>query len=48
VYAEKPIGHTIREGRLIVEAARRTGRIVQIGTQQRSTPHWQNAVRRSC
>ncbi len=36
VYVEKPVSHTIREGRLLVEAAHRTGRIVQSGTQYRS------------
>ena len=33
VYVEKPLAHNIREGRAMVEAARRTGRIVQVGTQ---------------
>lgn len=37
VYVEKPCSHNIREGRLLVEAAQRTGRIVQIGTQSRSS-----------
>lgn len=40
VYVEKPLAHNIREGRAMVEAARRTGRIVQTGTQQRSAPHF--------
>jgi len=40
VYVEKPLGHNVREGRAMVEAARRHGRIVQTGTQQRSTPHF--------
>ncbi len=37
VYVEKPCSHNIREGRLMVEAARRTGRVVTVGTQSRST-----------
>ena len=37
VYVEKPISHNIREGRLAVEAARRNNRIVQVGTQRRSS-----------
>lgn len=37
VYVEKPIAHNIREGRLLVEAAERTRRFVQHGTQVRST-----------
>jgi predicted dehydrogenase len=37
VYVEKPCSHNIREGRLMVEAARRNKRVVQVGTQSRST-----------
>jgi predicted dehydrogenase len=37
VYAEKPVSLTIREGRLMVEAARKYKRIFQVGSQQRST-----------
>jgi predicted dehydrogenase len=36
VYAEKPLSLTIREGRLIAEAARRHGRVFQVGSHQRS------------
>jgi predicted dehydrogenase len=36
VYVEKPPSHNIREGRLIIDAARRNNRIVQVGTQSRS------------
>jgi len=36
VYVEKPLAHTIEEGFAIVEAQKRTGRIVQVGTQRRS------------
>lgn len=39
VYVEKPIGHTIEEGRAMVKAARRTGRVVQVGTHRRVSPH---------
>jgi predicted dehydrogenase len=39
VYVEKPIGHTIREGRAMVRAARDTGRVVQVGTHRRVSPH---------
>lgn len=45
VYCEKPLAHNVREGRAMVEAARRTGRIVQAGTQQRSAPHYQEVQR---
>jgi len=37
-YVEKPVSHTIWEGRKLVEAARKYNRIVQTGTQQRSCP----------
>ncbi len=36
VYCEKPLTLTIREGRLLVQAARKYKRIFQIGSQQRS------------
>jgi predicted dehydrogenase len=39
VYVEKPICHTIREGRAMVKAARDTGRVVQVGTHRRVSPH---------
>lgn len=37
VYVEKPCSHNVREGRLLVDAAQRTGKVVQVGTQSRST-----------
>ena len=40
VYCEKPLNHTIAEGRRMVEAARRYKRVVQTGSQQRSAPHF--------
>jgi predicted dehydrogenase len=36
VYVEKPVSHTLEEGRKMVEAARKYNRIVQTGTQARS------------
>jgi len=44
VYVEAPVSHTLEEGRLMVEAARRHGRVVQSGLQQRSGAHFQSAV----
>ena len=38
VYCEKPVSVTIQEGRRIVEAVRRYGRVFQTGTQYRSIP----------
>ena len=37
VYIEKPLSHTIEEGRKMVQAARKYNRIVQVGTQYRSS-----------
>ena len=39
VYVEKPIGHTIQEGRAMVNAARAADRQVQVGTHRRISPH---------
>src|SRR5690606_4153635 len=39
VYLEKPIGHTIAEGRAILDAARAHERTVQIGTHRRLSAH---------
>src|SRR5439155_25785323 len=38
VYVEKPCCHNIREGRLMADAVQRSGRLLQVGTQSRSTP----------
>jgi predicted dehydrogenase len=40
VYVEKPCSHNIYEGRKAVEAAKKYGRIVQHGTQSRSSQSW--------
>lgn len=39
VYVQKPISVDIMEGEAMVAAARKYNRIVQVGTQRRSTPH---------
>jgi predicted dehydrogenase len=44
VYCEKPLSHNIVEGRAMVDAAKKHKRVVQIGTQQRSGKHFQEAV----
>jgi predicted dehydrogenase len=44
VYVEKPLSLTVREGGLMIRAARKYRRIVQVGTQQRSGEHFQRAV----
>ena len=45
VYVEKPVSHSIWEGRKMVEAARKYNRIVAAGTQHRSCPAVQEAAR---
>ena len=44
VYCEKPMTLTVDEGRRICDVCRRTGRIVQIGTQQRSDRRFIQAI----
>ena len=44
VYVEKPCAHNIREGRLMVEAARRYNRVMQHGTQTRSSTRVRGAI----
>ena len=39
VYVQKPISHDVLEGEAMVAAARKHGRVVQVGTQRKSTPH---------
>jgi len=43
VYVEKPVTLFPREGRWMLDVARRHQRVVQVGTQQRSGPHYQRA-----
>ena len=46
VYVEKPLSHNVFEGRKAVEAARKYNRIVQHGTQNRSSPNIIEGMRR--
>ena len=39
VYVEKPLTHDLSEGKAVISAQNKHGRIVQVGTQQRSMPH---------
>ena len=43
-YVEKPTAHTMKDARKFLAAVRKTGKIVQIGTQRRSTPSYQKAA----
>jgi predicted dehydrogenase len=45
VYCEKPISYDVREGRAMVDAARRHGRVVQIGFQRRQSKVFQEVKR---
>ncbi len=44
VYVEKPCCHNPREGELMIEAARKNKRAVQVGTQRRSSPTIRDAI----
>ncbi len=44
VYCEKPLGNSIAECEVMVKAARKHNRIVQVGQWQRSDPHWHDAM----
>ncbi len=39
VYVEKPCSHNVAEGTMLVAAQRRYGKLCQMGSQQRSSPH---------
>ncbi len=44
VYVEKPMAHNVWEGRKMIEAARKYGRVIQVGMQSRSSAYMQKAV----
>jgi predicted dehydrogenase len=44
IYCEKPVSHSFVEAKAMAAAARRFNRIVQIGSWQRSVPHFQQAI----
>lgn len=45
VYVEKPIAHNMDECNLMVKAAKKYGKIVQVGQWQRSGPHYEEAFK---
>ncbi len=45
VYTEKPLSHSLEQSRIMVEAVRKTDRIVQVGMQRRSMPFIHKAKR---
>lgn len=44
IYVEKPLANSIAECDLMVNAARKYNRVVQVGQQQRSGVHWKQAM----
>ncbi len=44
IYCEKPLSLTVREGRAMVNAARKYNRVFQTGSMQRSSPEFRQAV----
>ena len=44
VYVEKPDGHNMEEGKRMVAAMRKNDRVVQMGTQARTSSHFQQAI----
>jgi len=46
LYLQKPISVDVLEGRAMLDTARKLGRVVQVGTQRRSTPHLIEAKQR--
>jgi predicted dehydrogenase len=45
VYLEKPVGNSIEPAAKMVQAVRKSNRVVQVGTQQRSWGHFQEAAK---
>src|SRR5215469_4637073 len=43
-YVEKPTAHTMADAKAFRNAVKETGKIVQVGTQRRSTPSYQKAA----
>lgn len=44
VYVEKPLANSIEECQVMLKAARKYNRVIQVGQQQRSGQHWQDAM----
>jgi predicted dehydrogenase len=44
VYVEKPLANSIGEINVMIDAARKYKRLVQVGQQQRSGDHWKSAI----
>jgi predicted dehydrogenase len=44
-YIEKPLTKSIDEGPEMIDAVRKAGKVVQVGNQRHSGPHWEEAAR---
>ncbi|TDB66885.1 Gfo/Idh/MocA family protein [Arundinibacter roseus] len=44
IYVEKPLANSLAECQVMIKAARKYGRVVQVGQQQRSGDHWKKAL----
>ncbi len=44
IFCEKPLSHTVREGRAMVNAVRKNDRVFQTGSMQRSWPEFRQAA----
>ena len=44
VYVEKPLANSIKECNLMLAAAKKAGKIIQVGQWQRSGPHYREAI----
>jgi len=44
VYCEKPLANSMKELDIMVKAARKYNKVVQVGQWQRSGPHWKAAI----
>lgn len=44
IYLEKPFAYSVEEGRAVVDAVEKSGVVLQHGTQQRSSSHFQRAA----
>jgi predicted dehydrogenase len=44
IYLEKPLAYSVKEGRKVVDAVRKHNRVMQVGIQHRSAPHYAEAA----
>jgi predicted dehydrogenase len=44
IYLEKPLAYSVKEGRKVLDAVHNNNRVMQVGTQHRSAPHYAEAA----